>query len=275
MRAGDVRPRRSTVRPAALGAVLLLLCLRSARADVFILITGDRITGKPVLTGKRAITVQTPFGRLVIPRARIERIIKPDGTEEVVSGPAIVAATPEPPPRLAPRSRSRLVLVVQGQTFFYGWDNKDAGKVDPSLRLEIRLDEETTASWVDAKPDPDEVKGALMNTFSFATEDVAAFAGRGVELSPAEVQPGRATLKIGLPPESAHRRLRLSYQINEGDKEHPAWRDLAQAATDVELRPDERVVVQVRQDRGRMEFSGLTRKRMKNVETFHIELQPE
>jgi hypothetical protein len=31
----------------------------------------------------------------------------------------------------------------------------------------------------------------------------------------------------------------------------------------------------VRQDRGRMEFSGLTRKRMKNVETFHIELQPE
>jgi hypothetical protein len=79
---------------------------------------------------------------------------------------------------------------------------------------------------------------------------------------------------IGLPPESAHRRLRLSYQINEGDKEHPAWRDLAPGRDRVELRPDERVVVQVRQDRGRMEFSGLTRKRMKNVETFHIELQP-
>ena len=97
----------------------------------------------------------------------------------------------------------------------------------------------------------------------------AAFAGPGVELAPAEVQPGRVVLKIGLAPESARHKLRLAYQVNEADREHPAWRDRAQATADVELHPDTPTIVQVRQDRGRMEFSG---RRMKNVETFRIDL---
>jgi hypothetical protein len=264
---------------AALAAVLLLLPLAPARAEVFVLLTGDRITGKPVLTGKRAITVQTPFGRLVIPRSRIERIIKNDGSEVVVNPPLIVpAAAPVPaPPRPVPRPR--LVLVIQGQTFFQAWDGKAAAKRDPSLRLEVRLDEEPIASWVDAKTEP-EIRGAVLNTFSFAPEDVAAFAGRGVELAPPEVQPGRAVLKIGLAPQTARRKLRLAYQVNEADVEHPAWRDLAEGATDVQLHPDSPTIVQVHQDRGKMEFSGflglgLLRRHMKNVETFRIELQPE
>jgi hypothetical protein len=254
-------------------AVLLVLLAASAPADVFILLTGDRITGKPVVTGKKTITVQTPFGRLVIPRARIERIIRPDGTEEEVNPPMLVAASPSPVPA-APVPRSRLVLVIQGQTFFQGWDPKDLGDGDASLRLEVRLDEEMVASWVDAKADP-ELRGAVLNSFSFSAEDVFAFAGPGVEVAPAEVQPGRAVLKIGLPPQAARRRLRLAYQVNQADKEHPAWRDLAEASAEVDLHPETPTIVQVRQDRGRMEFSGLTRKRMKNVDTFRIELQPE
>jgi hypothetical protein len=263
------------IRRLPLLAAALLLWPLAAAADTYILLTGDRITGKPVVEGKRTVTVQTPFGRLAIPRSRIERVIRPDGREEVMNPPAMVAASPGPAPAPAPPPRrSRLTLVVQGQTFFYGWDLKDAAQVDPSLRLEVRLDEETVASWVDARTDP-EVKGAMLNMFSFAPEDVSAFARRGVELSPPEVQPGRAVLKIGLPPEAAHRRLRFTYQINEGSAEQPAWRDLAQAAADVQTRPDETVVVQVRQDRGRMEFSGFSRRRMKNVDTFRIELTPE
>jgi hypothetical protein len=275
LRAGDVSARGARAWAAALAAALLLLPPHPAGADVFILLTGDRITGKPVLRGKRTITVQTPFGQLVIPRSRIERIIRADGREELVNAPAIVAApTPAPAPARAPAARPRLTLVVQGQTFFYGWDKKDATDVDPSLRLEARLDEEPLASWVDARTDPG-APGAILNTFSFAPEDVSAFARRGVELSPSEVKPGSAVLKIGLPLETARRRLRLSYQINEGDALHPEWRDLAQGAADVQLRANTPTIVQVKQDRGRMEFSGFSRRRMKNVETFHIELIPE
>jgi hypothetical protein len=43
----------------------------------------------------------------------------------------------------------------------------------------------------------------------------------------------------------------------------------------VAVRPDATAVVQVRQARGRMEFSGFGRRRMKNVDTFRIELKPE
>ena len=273
LRAGHVS-RRKNAAWAAIVATLLLVPLVSARADVFVLLTGDRITGKPVLNGKRAITVQTPFGRLVIPRARIERIIRADGSEEVVNPRLVVAAaTPAPAPaRSVPRPR--LVLVIQGQTFFQAWDGKSAAKVDPSLRLEVRLDEEPIASWVDAKTDP-EIKGVLLNTFSFAPEDVAAFAGRGVELAPPEVQPGRAVLKIGLAPQRTRRKLRLAYQINDADVEHPAWRDRAEGTTEVDLRPESPTIVQVRQNRGKMEFSGLLHRRMKNVETFQIDLHPE
>jgi len=269
-----VSRRRGGAGWAAAAAALVLLPLASARADVFVLLTGDRITGKPVLKGKRTVTVETAFGRLVIPRAKIERIIGPDGKEEVVNPPAMVsAATPAPAPTW-PVPRPRLVLVIQGQTFFHAWAGKDAVKVDPSLRLEVRLDEEPIASWVDVKTDP-EIKGAVLNTFSFAPEDVSAFAGRGVELAPPEVQPGRAVLKIGLAPQTARRKLRLAYQINDGDAEHPTWRDEAEASIDVDLRPDAPTLVQVRQNRGKMEFSGFLRRKMKNVESFRIDLQPE
>ena len=274
MRAGDVRRRAARAGSAAAVAVLILLALPSVRADVFVLLTGDRISGKPVVKGKQAFTVQTAFGRLVIPRSRIQRIIRADGSEEVLNAPLIVpVATPEPaPPRPVPRPR--LVIVIQGQTFFHAWAGKDAANADPSLRLEVRLDEEAIASWVDVKTDP-EIKGAVLNTFSFAPEDVSAFAGRGVELAPPEVQPGRAVLKIGLAPQAARRRLRLAYQVNDGDAAHPAWRDEAEGSTDVTLHPDSPTIVQVRQNRGRMEFSGFLHRKMKNVGTFRIDLQAE
>ena len=274
VRAGHVS-RRGRAGWAAIVVALLIVPLASARADVFVLLTGDRISGKPVLNGKRAITVQTPFGRLVIPRSRIERIIRADGTEETVNQRLIAAPAATPAPAVSrPVPRPRLVLVIQGQTFFQAWDGKTAAKVDPSLRLELRLDEEPIASWVDAKTDP-EIKGVLLNTFSFAAEDVAAFAGRGVELAAPEVQPGRAVLKIGLATQTARRKLRLAYQVNDADAEHPAWRDRAEATTEVDLRPESPTIVQVRQNRGKMEFSGFLRRRMKNVETFQIDLHPE
>src|SRR5439155_156703 len=52
LRAGDVS-RGRVARRWALGVGLTLVPALPVRADVFILLTGDRITGKPVLEGKR------------------------------------------------------------------------------------------------------------------------------------------------------------------------------------------------------------------------------
>jgi hypothetical protein len=43
----------------------------------------------------------------------------------------------------------------------------------------------------------------------------------------------------------------------------------------VELRAESPTLVRVNQERGRMEFSGFPRRRMKNVDTFALELNPE
>src|SRR5438094_8079361 len=109
----DVRPgdvtRRGAWRWAAV-AVLALMPLAYARAEIHVLLTGDRISGKPVGKGKSAATVETQFGRLVLPRSRIQRSVKPDGTEEVATAPLTVAmATLAPaPPRPAARPRLRI-----------------------------------------------------------------------------------------------------------------------------------------------------------------------
>jgi hypothetical protein len=55
----------------------------------------------------------------------------------------------------------------------------------------------------------------------------------------------------------------------------PSFRDVADASLDETLRAEAPTFVQVRQDRGRMEFSGLLRKRMKHVETFRLEAKSE
>jgi hypothetical protein len=249
----------------------LFLVVSAVRADVFILRGGDRITGKPVTEGKRSFKVQTPYGLLTIPRAKVDHIVRPDGTE--------VPVNPEPAPGAAASPeretrRARLIVIITGKTFWYAWDPKTSPAPDPTLRLEVSLDEEVVATYVDAKTDPD-IKGAVVNTFSFAAEDVAVAAGENVLVLPPEPRPGRIALKMDVPLVEAPRRLRLAYQASEGPAEEKAWRDLATGSTDIELRPEAPTFVRVNQDRGRMEFGGFPRKRMKYVETFKLDLSPE
>jgi hypothetical protein len=244
----------------------------AARADVFILRGGDRITGKPVVEGKRNFKVQTPYGLLTIPRAKVDHIVRPDGSEVPVNpAPAPeAAAAPEREPR-----RARLILIITGKTFWEAWDPKTNPAPDPTLRLEVSLDEEVVATYSDAKTDPD-IKGAMVNSFSFAAEDVAVAAGERVLVLPPEVRPGRIALKMDVPlVDAPARRLRLAYQASEGPAEEKAWRDLASGSTDIQLRAEAPTFVRVDQDRGRMEFSGFPRKRMKYVETFKLDLTPE
>jgi hypothetical protein len=253
------------VTPKPLLACCLVLALLPSHDDVYVLSGGDRVTGKTVLKGKTSFTVQTAYGRLTVPRAKIERILWGDGHEEVLNAPP----EPSPPP---PPPSVRLVLAITGKTFWQAWDPRDVG-VDPTLRLQATLDEDVLVTFIDNHLNPEELAGAKVNSFGFLPGEVTIAPADAVQVLPPETRPGRIVLKIDVPAGRAGRHhLRLAYQVNEGSSAEPAWRDRAETALEVALKTEGPTVVQIQQDPGKMEFSGfLRRRRMKNVETFRMD----
>ena len=253
-------------------AAAVLAVLASAtwvRGDVFVLVNGDRITGKSLSEGKRTFRIRTPYGRLAVPRAKIARIERADGSEVVINAPAVPSPSPTPSP-------VQLVLQITGKSFWHAWSKGDAERADTALRLQVSLDEEHLATYVDQGVDDQEIKGALVNTFTFAPEEVELASSSRATLAAPETRPGRIVLKIALPPGATPtRRLRLAYQLNEGTVQERAWRDLASADAEIQLDPDRPLLVDVQQDAGDMEFSGFPRRRMRNVDTFQMTLKPE
>jgi hypothetical protein len=253
-----------------LRTAILLLALATpgarAEADVVFLTNGDKISGKIMnASNKRNYALLTAFGRLNIPRAKIWKIEKSDGSEEVLN-----------PPGAAALPTARLILVIMGSTFWQAWDPRDAAGMDPSLRFEVRLDEETVASYVDAKQDPDEIPKAVVNSFSFTPGDVALEPAAGVQLPLPETRPGRIVLKVDVPvPPPGSHRLRVAYQVNGGTGAEPAWKDVSTSESTVELTADKPTFLQVKQDRGKMEFGGFPRRKMKLADTFKLTVQPD
>jgi hypothetical protein len=250
-------------------AVILAALLWTAPAsatDVLVMRNGDRISGHIVGETSKSIRIETPYGRLVIPRGTIEKIQRQGKPEEVLSPPA-----PDAPPAARPTRGVRLVLVVLGKTFWQAWDPKEP-PADPTLRFEVRVDEDPVVFYLDATTDPDEIPKALVNAFSFAAGDVAVKAAPGVEVAPPEVRAGRIVLKLDLPlARAGQRKVGIAYQANTGDAKDPVWRDLTEGSLTLALSAATPSFVQVRQDPGRMEFSGFPRKRMKRVETFRLD----
>lgn len=243
--------------------------------DVYHLRNGDRITGRTVTQTRRSFAVQTPFGRLTLPRVRVAKVVRADGTEEVLNpfdeaAVPVVAAVPVPAPTPA-AGTGRLVLAITGKTFWQAFDPREAER-DLTLRLELRLDEEAVVVYSDSEPDPDQIPGAVVNAFSFA-EGLTVAPAPGVRVHPAEVRPGRIVLKLDLAaPAPAAKRLRVAYQLNTGTAAEPAWKDVVSAATEVTIADGQPALVEARQERGRMEFAGFPRRRMRHVETFELNL---
>lgn len=251
---------------AAIAFAALAWTAPASAADVLLLRNGDRISGRIVGETSRSIRIETPYGRLVIPRGTIERIQRQGQREEVLNPPA-----PDAPPAARVTRGVRLVLVMLGRTFWQAWDPREP-PVDPTLRFEVRVDEEPVVFYLDGTTDPDEIPRALVNAFSFAAGDVAVKAAPGVEVAPPEVRAGRIVLKLDLPAARAgQRKVRLAYQANTGAAAEPVWRDLTEGSLTLALSAATASFVQVRQDPGRMEFSGFPRRRMKRVETFRLD----
>ncbi len=249
-----------------------------AAADVFVLMNGDRVSGKRLRESKRSFVVQTEFGRLTIPRARVQRIVKDDGSEEVINAPGSTPAEPSTSANApAAMPRARVVLIVVGKSFWLAWDPKHNPGIDPTLRMEVQIDGAPVASYADTKTDPRDLPGATVNTFSFLEGDFEMEGAAGAVLGAPEVRPGRASLRIDVPfPSDAppSRKLRVAYQFNAGTADEPTWKDLATAETTIALTRGAPSFVLLRQDPGRMEFSGLGRRRMRNIETFRLDLAP-
>jgi len=244
--------------------------------DVFFLAGGDRVSGRTLSQGRRAFVLQTPYGRLTLPRDKVAHIAWGDGREEILQP----EPTPSPAATPAPPAAAALVLAIGGRSFWYAWDRRD--EADPTLRLQLWLDEQELASYTDTALDPQDLPGATVNSFSFDPAALRVSVAAGVSAAPPDTRPGRVTLRLELPAAAGDeraaarpRRLRLAYQINAGTRDAPAWRDVAGAALDVRLASGAGAVVAVSQDAGRMEFSGFGRKRMKNIDSFRIEARAE
>jgi hypothetical protein len=250
-----------------LAALVLLLAAPALEADVVVLVNGDRVTGRVIGRTTRRVRVQTPYGALVIPADRVERIRRDDGREEVLNAPPVAAPTPPPPPPPV-----TLLVVVSGNAFWQAWDPKSA-PADPSLRLEVRVDDRAVASYTDVNLDPEDLPKAVVNSFVFSPERLFVAAAEGVAVSPPALLAGEIRLALSLPAELAGRRqLRLAYQVNDAESGAPAWRDVVLGEGEVVLAPGQETQVRLQQDRGTMEY---TRRRMRNLESFRATLEVE
>jgi hypothetical protein len=258
-------------------AAALALALVAARgdADLVVLTNGDRITGKVVGSVTRRVRVQTAYGVLVIPVDKVERVTREDGTEVALRPTPTPPPAPTPAPTPAPAS---LLLVVSGSSFWHAWDPKGAPQ-DPSLRLEIRVDDRVVASYTDVNLDPEDMPKAVVNSFVFSPERLFVGGGEGVSVTPPALVESEIRLELRLPHDLfGERELRIAYQLNDDSSTTPRWRDVVVAGAVVTLRAGRNVVVQVRQDRGTMEFArkGLRGpSQMRGVETFHAALEPQ
>jgi len=231
--------------------------------DVVHLRDGDRISGRVKGTTEKSVRLETAYGRLLIPREKIEKIRYADGRE--VSMAPVAAAAPSP---------VRVELDIVGDTFWQAWD-PDEAPADPALRLLIAVDGLPVAAYVDRRLDPD-IPGAVVNTFAFDPAQTARTLWNETRAQPPQTAPGHAALKLDLlPPAYGTRRLILKYQINLGALDDPVWRDLAEAAADFQAFESAPTRLQVKQSRGEMSFGGVLRKKkMRHVETFSLALEP-
>jgi hypothetical protein len=255
----------------AVACLAIAFAAASAAADVVVLVNGDRVTGRVIGSVSKRVRLQTPYGVLVIPIEKVERITRDDGNEELH-----VAAPPAPAP--APPSSATLLLVVSGASFWYAWDPKTAPE-DPSLRLELRLDERVLATYTDVNLDPEDLPKAIVNSFVFSPERLFVSGGAGITVSPPSPAAAEIRLEIRVPAALAGERpLRLAYQLNDAGSAAPRWRDVVVAGSTVTIAPGRSVRARVLQDRGTMEYSRQVLRglgQMRGVETFRATLAVE
>ena len=244
---------------------------QAAGEEVVHLKNGDVFHGTVLTVGAKTVTLKTPYGRLIIPKADIEKIVYGDGVEGRAGEKPSAAPPPPPAPPPSP-PRPQIGLEIRGRSFWYAWQATPREAADPRIRLRLSLAGVQVAELVDSKPDTVD-RSSVYNSFTFSPTDsqVVDTAG-GFSCSVNEAVDGRVVLKLDLPekyPEQEHQ-LQMRYQVNEGSKDLPRWLDAVTRAFPVQVKAGKEAHLVIEQDPAGLEFAGMVRKRMKNVESFAV-----
>ena len=249
------------------------LAAASAAAEVVYLNNGDAIHGTLVAANNTQVTLKTPYGELVIPKKDIARIDYDEARAPGGASPSSKA--PDlPAPARKTSERATITLKIQGRSFWYAFDSPPGLSVDPSLRLRFYIGSDRACTFVDDKPDT--VDGVtLYNSFTFSPTDSRLLESlEGYDCKVEKAQDGAVVLRVTLRPSASSgvQSVRMLYEVNEGDKSSPRWLDAVARSVSIEVAPGKEAVAVLEQNADALEYTGLFKKKMKNVELFQMSL---
>ena len=245
----------------------------AALAEVVYLHNGDILHGTVIGASERAITLQTAYGNLVVPKTDIRQIdyqgVDPaPSPEEAPAAPPRPDAPPQPsrpegedaPNRTSvtrdrpAAGQSAIALDVRGDSFWYAFAGSPDEPADVRIRLRLFVAGEEAVLLVDGKHDTED-GDTKYNSFTFAPEDtqvVATSEGYSCRLEVVENDEGRdgVLLLLGVPQASAEQRvlLRMLYQVNEGSLEFPRWTNVLSRSFPVPLEAGKETLLVLQQD---------------------------
>ncbi len=241
-----------------------------ALAEVVYLKNGDIVHGELVGANNTQVTLKTAYGELEIPKKDIQRI---DYQGEEASAP------PPPPkkdtrPRRAgvPADRAQISLAITGRSFWYAFESPEDNPADTRIRLRLYIGSSRACTFIDEKPDT--VDGStLYNSFTFSpTDSRLVETQEGFHCSVQEAEDGQVRLIVQLPVEASSGRqlVRMLYEINRGDRSFPRWLDVISRSFSVEVEAGRETDVIIEQNAAALEYSGIFKKKMKNLEQFQL-----
>ncbi|MGH9391327.1 MAG: hypothetical protein ACRD1Z_17105 [Vicinamibacteria bacterium] len=255
------------------------LAAASAAAEVVYLNNGDAIHGTLVAANNTQVTLKTPYGELIIPKKDIARIDYDESRAPSASGkPGATSpssgAPDSPAPARKTSERATITLKIQGRSFWYAFDSPPGLSVDPSLRLRFYIGSDRACTFVDDKPDT--VDGVtLYNSFTFSPTDSRLLESlEGYDCKVEKAQDGAVVLRVTLRPSASSgvQSVRMLYEVNEGDKSSPRWLDAVARSFSIQVAPGKEAVAVLEQNADALEYTGLFKKKMKNVELFQMSL---
>jgi hypothetical protein len=258
------------------------LAAASVAAEVVHLNNGDAIHGTLVAANNTQVTLKTPYGELVIPKKDIARIDYDESKAAAPPGkPGEASPSSRPPDRSDPAATTRaseratITLQIQGRSFWYAFDSPPGLSVDPSLRLRLYIGGSRACTFVDDKPDT--VDGVtLYNSFTFSPTDSRLLESlEGYDCRVEKAQDATVVLRVTLPPgaSSGAPTVRMLYEVNEGDKSSPRWIDAVARSFTIQVAPGKEAVAVLEQNADALEYTGIFKKKMKNVELFEMSLR--
>ncbi len=253
-----------------LAASLILAVAGLSPAEVVYLNNGDVLHGELVAANNTVITLETPYGKLVIPKKDIQRIdYEGASVPSVATGPE---ASGNVPVESIARDRGVISLHLSGRSFWYAFESGSDNAADTRIRVRIYIGNARACTFEDEMPDT--VDGStLYNSFTFSPTDALLIETLdGFQCSVLEAEEGDVSLRIDLPPSASSERqiIRMLYEVNDGDRSFERWVDVVSRSFSVEVGAGRETVVMVQQDASGLEYKGFFKKAMKNLELFQL-----